>query len=232
MVGTSRTDIDGRKEQAEDAIVLGLLDAVDGNAAVTQRHLAQELGIALGLANTYLKRCVRKGLLKVTEIPTRRYAYYVTPQGFAEKSRLTARYLANSFDFLRRARSEFEDLFAAGLQEGRTRFVLIGSGDLADVAMLVAPRANVQIVAVVATLRDPATITAALVDVTFDIAVVTAADYPQESYAAAVAAFGPGRIRAPKLLRIKPTPLDGTLAADSQTIHPAASVEAPEVSQR
>ncbi len=98
-----------RREQAKEAIVLALLDAIERNAAMTQRHLARELGIALGLANTYLTRCVRKGLLKVTEVPSDRYAYYITPQGFAEKSRLTARYLSVLFEFMRRARIELEE---------------------------------------------------------------------------------------------------------------------------
>ena len=85
-------------------ITLGVLDAVEQNATVTQRSVARELGIALGLANSYLRRCVRKGLIKVKQIPPNRYLYYLTPKGFAEKSRLTASYLAHSFSFFRRAR--------------------------------------------------------------------------------------------------------------------------------
>ena len=193
----------GRREEATDAMLLRLLDAVESNAAVTQRHLARELGIALGLANTYLKRCVSKGLLKVAEVPSRRYAYYVTPQGFAEKSRLTARYLAASFDFLRRARSELGELFVEGVGRGESRFILIGEGDLADVARLVAPRSLVEIVAVLPAMHDAQQLIDAARDVTFDAVVVTATDYPQEAFAAAMAAFGPERVRAPGLLRIR-----------------------------
>lgn len=39
---------------ADTEITLGVLDAVDSNASVTQRSMAKELGIALGLANSYL----------------------------------------------------------------------------------------------------------------------------------------------------------------------------------
>jgi hypothetical protein len=42
-------------------IVLGLLTSIERDSAVTQRKLAGDLGIALGLANAYLRRCVRKG---------------------------------------------------------------------------------------------------------------------------------------------------------------------------
>ena len=78
-------------------IMRGLLHAVDADGARSQRHIAAELGIALGLVNSYLKRCVRKGWIKVNQAPARRCAYYLTPQGFAEKSRLTVQYLSTSF---------------------------------------------------------------------------------------------------------------------------------------
>ena len=93
-------------EVEKDKILLGLLESVERNGGQSQRHLAAELGIALGLVNAYLKRCVKKGLVKVAHAPARRYAYYLTPQGFAEKSRLTLEYLTSSFSFFRQARED------------------------------------------------------------------------------------------------------------------------------
>ena len=69
-----------RRNTEEDRIVLGLLESVERGSARSQRRLAAELGIALGLVNLYLKRCVNKGLVKVAEAPARRYAYYLTPR--------------------------------------------------------------------------------------------------------------------------------------------------------
>ena len=85
-------------------ILLNMLSAVDEDSGVTQRTLAGNLGIALGLANAYLKRAVKKGLIKVTQAPANRYAYYLTPKGFTEKSQLTAEYFSqSSSSFVRRA---------------------------------------------------------------------------------------------------------------------------------
>ena len=84
MAGSLPTD-----ESGADRIVLGLLTSVEADGARSQRRIAAELGIALGLVNAYLKRAVKKGLVKVGQAPARRYAYYLTPQGFSEKSRLT-----------------------------------------------------------------------------------------------------------------------------------------------
>src|SRR5690349_8309728 len=93
-------------ESGDDRILLGLLESVERDGGQSQRRIASELGIALGLVNAYLKRCVKKGLVKVSEAPARRYAYYLTPQGFAEKSRLTVEYLSHSFSFFRQAKLE------------------------------------------------------------------------------------------------------------------------------
>src|SRR5258708_1650936 len=121
----------GSRDKAENEILLGVLDLVERDPSLTQRSVARELGIALGLANTYLKRCIHKGLIKVSQVPPRRYAYYLTPQGFTEKSRLTATYLAYSFSFFRQARAQFADIFASAVARNQRRLALIGEGDLA-----------------------------------------------------------------------------------------------------
>ena len=68
-----------------DETLLGVLNVIERDSQTSQRLISSELGVALGLANAYLKRCVRKGLIKISQVPRRRYAYYLTPQGFAEK---------------------------------------------------------------------------------------------------------------------------------------------------
>src|ERR1700732_4508586 len=106
--GTSKS-----AEAEKPRIMLGLLESVQRGDAHSQRRLASELGIALGLVNAYLKRCITKGLVKVGEAPARRYAYYLTPHGFAEKSRLTVEYLSRSFSFFRRAREDCSSVLKA-----------------------------------------------------------------------------------------------------------------------
>ena len=187
-----------RRESSDEAIMLGLLDAVERDPAVTQRSVARELGIALGLANAYLKRCVRKGLIKVGTTPARRYAYYLTPQGFAEKSQLTARYLADSFLFFRRARTQCAELFAAAAARGQKRLALIGDGDLAEIARLVAREHPVEIVGALALQADLAE---AQIDAA-DAVMITALSDARAVYEAAVAAFGAERVHVPALLRV------------------------------
>jgi DNA-binding transcriptional regulator LsrR (DeoR family) len=72
------------QDQDNRRIMLELLQSVERDGGQSQRRLAAELGIALGLVNAYLKRCIKKGLVKVRHVPTRRYACYPTSQGFAK----------------------------------------------------------------------------------------------------------------------------------------------------
>jgi len=133
----------------EDGMILNVLTAVDGNAAVTQRVLAKQLGIALGLANAYLKRCVKKGLIKVMQVPANRYAYYLTPMGFSEKSRLTAFYLSQSLQFFRSARTESADLLMKCEKNHWRRVVLFGASDFTEIVMLCAGDFPLEIIGIV-----------------------------------------------------------------------------------
>ncbi len=132
--------------EREEELVLELLDAVGKKNDVSQRHLAREMGVALGLANSYLKRCIRKGFIKITEAPANRYLYYLTPQGFAEKSRLTARYLSHSFSFYRQAGDSCDRVLAECRARGWKRLVLGGMSDLAEIASLRALDSEVEII--------------------------------------------------------------------------------------
>jgi DNA-binding MarR family transcriptional regulator len=143
MGNPESTDID------QSRIVLGLLESADRDGAASQRRLAADLGIALGLVNAYLKRCMKKGWVKVTEAPARRYAYYLTPHGFAEKSRLTVEYLSYSFSFFREARADCAEALARARASGCNRIVLAGASDLAEIATICALDSGIEIVGVV-----------------------------------------------------------------------------------
>lgn len=130
----------------DETLTLEILDAIGRDEHVSQRHLAGSMGVALGLANSYLKRCVRKGLIKVTHAPANRYLYYLTPKGFAEKSRLTARYLSYSLSFYRKAGDSCLRVFDACERNGWRRLLLCGISDLAEIATLRAMERDIAVI--------------------------------------------------------------------------------------
>jgi hypothetical protein len=199
------------EESAESSrIMLGLLDAVEQDHAQSQRLLASELGIALGLVNAYLKRCVKKGLVKVRQAPARRYAYYLTPHGFAEKSRLTIEYLSYSFGFFRQAKTDCSELFRIAKARGVSNVVFVGQSDLAEIAVLCAMEQAIGIVGLVqggAARRQfiglPVFEDFDAVTAPFDSVLITDVSNARETCDAAVARFGIERVLVPELLRVR-----------------------------
>jgi EPS-associated MarR family transcriptional regulator len=84
--------------------VLRLLDA---NPQMSQRELAEVLGVSVGKANYCLKALLEKGLIKMQNFRNNQnklaYAYLLTPEGIRQKTRLTA-------CFLKRKMVEYENL--------------------------------------------------------------------------------------------------------------------------
>lgn len=193
---------------SDTGIALKIIDAVEQDSAKSQRVLASEAGIALGLANAYLKRCVRKGWIKMREAPARRYLYYVTPTGFAEKARLTAEYLSSSLDLFRTARSQCDELVAHCTARGHTRIVLVGASDLAEIAVLSGLNGNVEIVAII----DPASNRARLAGIpvmrslaeagAIDAVIVTDIRAPQATYEQLARTMPDAVILTPPILRV------------------------------
>jgi predicted transcriptional regulator len=195
-----------RDKTSEQAILLGLLDAVE-RGDVTQRRLSRELGIAVGLVNAYVKRCIKKGLIKVKQVPPRRYAYYLTPKGFLEKSQLVANYFVRSFDFFRRARGSCEAVLAKAAATGHRRLALIGASELGEIALIVATEVNVTIVAVIDETRAgtrllnvPVVADKGGIASGVDAVVITALSEPQAAYDDAVASFGANKVYVPGML--------------------------------
>jgi DNA-binding MarR family transcriptional regulator len=196
------------RERAQ--ILLGLLDSVERDGAQSQRHLASELGIALGLLNAYLRRCIKKGLVKARQAPARRYVYYLTPHGFAEKSRLTVEYLTFSFGFFREAKEDCARIFDDARARGLVRVALAGKSDLAEIAAICALDRGIEIVAMVdAQAKSDRFMNFPLVRLIEDLAeepdaiVITDLLNFRATSEAAIARLGKGRVLIPRLLRFR-----------------------------
>jgi len=196
------------KRGEDERVVLGLLESVDLDGATSQRRLAAELGVAVGLVNAYLNRCIQKGLVKVTQAPARRYAYYLTPRGFVEKSRLSLEYLSYSFQFFRRAKLDCLSMFETARARGIGRVALDGVSDIAEIATICARETDIEIVAIVdaKTALDhfagiPVVRDYDAVAHRVDGLIVTNLGSTQGTIQAAVARFGAERVLVPKLLK-------------------------------
>lgn len=180
------------REQTEKKVLVHLLSEIERNSSFTQRSLASELGIALGLMNQYLKRCITKGWVRISQISPKRITYFLTTEGFKEKSLMVTDYLARSLTFFRDAKAQCEEMFAHCETNNWHRIALIGKGDLADIAKLVAQGTDikVEITDIKSELKN------------YDAALVTDIITPQNTYDAIKNKIDHDRLLALKLLHI------------------------------
>lgn len=90
-----------------DELRYQLLKKLEHNPSMTQRELAEEMGMSLGKANYCLKALIEKGWVKAGNFRRNKnklgYAYLLTPKGLEEKARVT-------LSFLKRKQAEYDML--------------------------------------------------------------------------------------------------------------------------
>jgi DNA-binding MarR family transcriptional regulator len=132
----------------QDIRTLQLLEEIEKNNTPSQRELAQQLNVSLGLVNSFVKRLSAKGYFKVTNIPKKRIRYIMTPKGFAEKSRLTYDYIRFSYSFYKDARVKLRRLFKELEEAGVKKVAFYGAGDLAEIAYLSLQETTIEFAAI------------------------------------------------------------------------------------
>jgi DNA-binding MarR family transcriptional regulator len=139
-----------------DRYSLRILDVVETDRGVTQRSLARDMGIALGLTNLLIKRLVRKGWMRVTHISPNRVRYLITPAGIVEKSRMSRDYLEASVQFYRQARDRVKQRFLelsttwpSEGHDGGKRIVFFGANEVAEIGYVCLVETDLRLVGVV-----------------------------------------------------------------------------------
>ena len=87
---------------------------LEENPQATQREIANELGVSLGGVNFCMKALVEMGLVKLSNFAKSNkklgYAYILTPDGVAEKAKITARFLKRKLNEYELLKEEIEQL--------------------------------------------------------------------------------------------------------------------------
>lgn len=145
---------------SHDRHIHRILTELESGRPVTQRSLARELGVALGLTNLLLRRLVTKGYIRVSNIQPNRVAYYITPSGITEKARMSRAFLENTVHLYTETRERIRasldhlsqqwsdaDRDACGGPE--KRIVFYGAGDVAEIGYISLQRTDLQLVGVI-----------------------------------------------------------------------------------
>ena len=132
-----------------------ILQAIASGQPVTQRSLANDLGVALGLTNLLIRRLVGKGYVKMAGMGTRHVRYLMTPEGWEVLARATRDSLENTIHLYTQTREQIRANLTALSERcavdpsGQKRVVFYGAGDVAEIAYISLHRTDLTLSGVV-----------------------------------------------------------------------------------
>lgn len=105
-----------RQAKLQEDTYFRVMRILQENPDLTQRELADKLGISVGGLNYCLKALMEKGMVKMKNFATSKnkfgYVYVLTPTGMAEKATITHRFLRRKMDEYEALKAEIEALKA------------------------------------------------------------------------------------------------------------------------
>ena len=104
----------GQRSKVREDVRFRVLRLLHDNPELSQRDLAEAVGISNGSAHYLLSALLDKGLIKLGNFTAaqdkRRYAYILTPKGIAEKAAITKRFLERKIQEYDALKAEIEAL--------------------------------------------------------------------------------------------------------------------------
>jgi len=103
-----------RQAQIQEDTHFRIMRILQENPDLTQRELAEKLGMSVGGLNYCLNALIDKGLVKMQNFSNSKnkfkYVYLLTPMGIAEKVTLTTRFLSRKMEEYEALKLEIEAL--------------------------------------------------------------------------------------------------------------------------
>ena len=126
--------------------VLNFLSSLEEGKEVTQKNISSHISVSIGFVNALIKKFLKKGIIKVQQVPYKRYVYYLTPEGFSEKSKLVLEYVTDSLSLFRSLRKELNTIFS---YNKKNKFILYGMSEISEIAILSANEVGSEIIGIV-----------------------------------------------------------------------------------
>lgn len=127
---------------------LQFLEEIEQNPKVSQRELSNKFGIALGVTNACIKRMARRGLIRLKGFPPRRIAYYLTPKGFAEKSKLMLHFFSYNIQHYAEMKKLISKKLLEIQQTGIKRVAFFGVSDEMEIAYITLQGSDMKLVGI------------------------------------------------------------------------------------
>jgi DNA-binding MarR family transcriptional regulator len=127
---------------------LQFLGEIEQNPKISQRELSHKFGIALGVTNACIKRMAQRGLIKLKGIPPRKIAYYLTPKGFSEKTKLTLSFFSYNIRHYAEMKKQISKKLLEVQNSGIKRIAFYGISDKMEVAYITLQGLDMELVGI------------------------------------------------------------------------------------
>lgn len=139
------------KKMADEAVTLRIFDIIEQNPRTSQQKITMQTGLTTGLVHSFMKRVIKKGWIRAKQVNAKRWLYFITPEGFTEKSRLTMGYLSRTLNAYRSAQKIVQVHLGKCYENNWLKLIVAGDNELAEIAALNIQASNdLTLVAVVA----------------------------------------------------------------------------------
>lgn len=118
---------------------IDILRIVADNPAISQRKISERTGISLGQVNFLIKKCVRKGLIKIEGQTAKSIRYNITPKGLAEKAEKTAEYIKISCAAVLKLTEAMREVARHQQEQGKQLYITGEKDELMEIAKLALP---------------------------------------------------------------------------------------------
>lgn len=114
-----------------------ILDLIEKNKDITQREIANHIGIAVSLVNGYLDEYEKKKLIRRKKYSSKTVEYFVSKKGVERKKLLNIWYLKSSHEVYLSAKDNIIKFLNAIIDKGFKKILLYGAGEVAEIMLRV-----------------------------------------------------------------------------------------------
>ncbi|MCC7117880.1 MAG: winged helix-turn-helix domain-containing protein [Anaerolineales bacterium] len=123
-----------------------LLNEIAQDSLVTQASLSNQLGIAVGSVNWYIKRLISRGWIKVSHLDRTRLKYDLTQKGMSVFTQRALLYARDSLKVYGEYRNKAKELVLNLQKDGIAKIRLCGEDEMMDILRLTCLEAGIQVV--------------------------------------------------------------------------------------
>ncbi|MBN2406688.1 MAG: winged helix-turn-helix transcriptional regulator [Elusimicrobia bacterium] len=116
---------------------LKVINSISKNNNPSQRDIATDVGLSLGMTNILINRLVKKGYVKVRKLSAKKIKYFITARGLKEKTRKSYKFMMRSFSVINKLKKRIEHYAIEEYNKGGRSFVILGEGELSFITELV-----------------------------------------------------------------------------------------------